>query len=169
MTLADNRTKNALQSKFERQSQWTTKMAHNGIKVWDSVYNEAITAESESVSKWTKIKKTIQDILTQKRSDYWRDYIRPLIQQGRLLEFISIEQSDLTWRSIIYNLPKGVLSFAVRSSIDFLPTLSNLKCWGKRTNTHCQLCKNHESLCHVLNNCSVSLNQGRHIVQLLQD
>ena len=179
MTLADNRTKNALQSKLERQSQWTTKMAHNGIKVWDSVYNKAINSSSEPVSKWTKIKKTIQEILMQKRSDYWRDYIRPLIQQGRMLEFISLEQSDLTWRSIIYNLPRGVLSFAVRSSIDFLPTLSNLKCWGKRTNAHCQLCKNNESLCHVLNNCSVSLNQGRytwrhdsilrHIVQLLQD
>ena len=43
---------------------------------------------------------------------------------------------------------------------------------------HCPLCKNNETLCHVLNNCSVSLNQGtytwrhdsilRHIVQLLQ-
>ncbi len=95
-----------------------------------------------------------------------------------MLKFIDLEQSDLTWRSIIYNLPRGVLSFTVRSSIDFLPTLSNLKCWGKRSNAHCQLCKNNETLCHVVNNCSVSLNQGRYtwrhdsilryIVQLLQ-
>ena len=77
----------------------------------DSVYNEAITTSPVSVSKWSKIKKTIQDILTQKRSDYWRDYIRPLIQQGKMLEFIYLEQSDLTWRSIIYDLPRGVLSF----------------------------------------------------------
>ena len=131
MTLADNRTKNALESKLERQSLWTTKMTRNGIQVWDSVYNEAITTSPVSVSKWSKIKKTIQDILTQKRSDYWIDNIRPLIQQGKMLEFIYLEQSDLTWRSIIYDLPRGVLSFAVRSSIDFLPTLSNLKCWGK--------------------------------------
>ena len=178
MTLADNRTRNALESKLERQSLWTTKITRNGIQVWDSVCNEAITTSPVSVSKWSKIKKTIQDILTQKHSDYWRDYIRPLIQQGKMLEFIYLEQSDLTWRSIIYDLPRGVLSFAVRSSIDFLPTLSNLKCWGKRTNARCPLCKNNETLCHVLNNCSVSLNQGRytwrhdsilrHIVQLLQ-
>ena len=95
-----------------------------------------------------------------------------------MLEFISAEESDLTWRSIIYDLPKGVLSFAVRSSIDFLPTLSNLKCWGKRSNARCPLCKSNESLSHALNNCSVSLNQGRytwrhdsilgHIVHCLQ-
>jgi len=75
--------------------------------------------------------------------------------------------------------PQGVLSFAVRSSIDFLPTLSNLKCWGKRSNVKCPLCKNKETLLHVLNNCTVSLNQGRytwrhdsvlnHIVHKLQE
>ena len=53
-------------------------MTRNGIEVWDSVYNEAITTSPVSVSKWSKIKKTIQDIFTQKRSDYWRDYIRCL-------------------------------------------------------------------------------------------
>ena len=42
---------------------------------------------------WSKMKKTIQDILTQKHFDYWRDYIRPLIQQGRVLDFINLEQS----------------------------------------------------------------------------
>ena len=83
MTLADKRTRNALESKLERQSLWTTKMTRNGIQVWDSVYNEAITTSPVSVSKWSKIKKTIQDILTQKRSDYWRDYIRPSSSKGR--------------------------------------------------------------------------------------
>ena len=130
-------------------------------------------------NKWPTIKKTIQDILKEKRTDHRRDYVKPLLQQGRMLEFISAENSDLTWRSIIYDLPRGVLSFAVRSAIDFLPTLSNLSRWGKRTNTRCPLCKNRESLLHVLNNCSVALTQGRytwrhdsilrHIVHLLQD
>ena len=95
-----------------------------------------------------------------------------------MLQLISAENSDLTWRSIIYDLPRGVLSFAVRSAIDFLPTRTNLKCWGKRTNALCPLCKNLASLSHVLNNCSVALTQGRftwrhdsilkHIVKLLQ-
>ena len=79
-----------------------------------------------------------------------------------MLEVISAEQSDLNWRSIIYDLPKGVLSFAVRSSIDFLPTLSNLKTWGKRSNARCPLCKNKETLHHILNNCSEALKQGRY-------
>lgn len=57
---------------------------------------------------------------------------------------------------------QGVLSFAVRSAIDYLPTFSNLKTWGKRTQSKCKLCSNHETLLHTLNNCSISLNQGRY-------
>ena len=122
---------------------------------------DAVIKTPPTCNKWHAIMKTIQDILKQNRSEYLRDYVKPLIQQGRMLEFISAENSDLTWRSIIYDLPRGVLSFAVRSAIDFLPTLSNLSRWGKRTNTRCPLCKNHESLLHVLNNCSIALTQGR--------
>ena len=57
-------------------------------------------------------------------------------------------------------LPRGVLSFAVRASIDFSPTLSNLCNWGKRTNANCKLCGNRETLNHVRNSCPVSLEQG---------
>ena len=79
-----------------------------------------------------------------------------------MLKLIHLENMDLTWKSIIFDLPRGVLSFAVRSSIDYLPTFSNLRTWGKRSQTKCKLCGNYETLLHVLNNCTVSLNQGRY-------
>ena len=105
--------------------------------------------------------KNINDLLFTQRSDFWKNYILPLIVQGNFLKLIDSENSDLTWRSIIYDLPKGVLSFAVRSAIDFLPTFNNLRTWGKRTNTTCKLCPNKETLQHILNICPISLNQGR--------
>ena len=37
----------------------------------------------------------------------------------------------------MFNLPRGVLSFAVRASIDFLHTLSNLKNWVKKGTDKC--------------------------------
>ena len=107
------------------------------------------------------MKKSIKDLVFNQRSAFWKNYIQPLIVQGNFLKLMESENSDLTWRSIIYDLPKGVLSFAVRSAIDFLPTFNNLKTWGKRTNTCCKLCSNKETLHHVLNMCPTSLNQGR--------
>ena len=55
-----------------------------------------------------------------------------------------------------------MLKFAINAGINTLPTLDNLKRWGKRVNDRCPFCGNIETLLHVLNNCSVSLDQGRY-------
>ena len=52
------------------------------------------------------------------------------------------------------------MSFVLRSSIDCLPSLAVLKRMHKRTSTSCPLCGNHQTLHHILNFCSVSLQQG---------
>jgi hypothetical protein len=56
-----------------------------------------------------------------------------------------------------------VLKFAVNSSIDTLPTLTNLRRWGKRASVDCQLCRNmvKQMLFHVLIHCKHTLDQGR--------
>ncbi|KAI8494325.1 hypothetical protein Bbelb_280850 [Branchiostoma belcheri] len=82
--------------------------------------------------------------------------------QKNLLQLLEEEKCDLTWRSTIYNLPKGILSFAVHTSIHTLPTFCNLATWGKRSSDRCKLCGNRETLHHVLNHYSVSLQQGRY-------
>lgn len=112
--------------------------------------------------KWNVIKDNVKKNLKTERESQWRETIKPLLVQGNMLKLIDAENSDLTWKSIIYNLPRGVLSFAVKSTIDFLPTFTNLRTWGKRLNVKCNLCKNTQTLLHVLNNCSISLNQGRY-------
>ena len=58
-------------------------------------------------------------------------------------------------------MPKNLLSFAIRSCIDCLPTPANLSLWGKRTNDKCKLCGNRGSLSHLLNSCPIALEQGR--------
>ena len=40
-------------------------------------------------------------------------------------------------------------------------TSDNLKRWGMKLNTQCKLCGNHETLCHILNSCSIALEQER--------
>ena len=43
-----------------------------------------------------------------------------------------------------------------------LPSLDNLKRWGKRVNDRCPFCGNIGTLAHVLSNCSTALTQGRY-------
>ena len=72
------------------------------------------------------------------------------------------EESDITWRSAIYSLPRRVLSFAINSSIDTLPTFRNLKLWCKKMSSNCKLCGNTQTLLHVLAGCKTMLDQGRY-------
>ena len=61
----------------------------------------------------------------------------------------------------MWDIPQGVLKFAINAGINTLPSLDNLKRWGKRVNDRCAFCGNIETLAHVLSNCSSALNQGR--------
>ena len=160
MVKADNRVVHALKSKIDRESKWKRKKARYGSNRWHSKFSEVNESESDTI-KWSDFKQKVKDLIAIDRTVFWRDYIKPLVQQGNLLKLIEAEGADLTWRSIIFDLPRGVLSFAVRASIDYLPTFCNLKTWGKRNSTNCKFCGNQETLMHVLNSCSVSLNQGR--------
>ena len=60
-----------------------------------------------------------------------------------------------------WGVPQGVLKFALNAGINTLPTLDNLKRWGKRVNDRCSFCGNIETLAHVLSNCLTALTQGR--------
>ena len=50
----------------------------------------------------------------------------------------------------------------MNSTLDTLPTNSNLLKWDKRSNAHCELCNGKETLLHTLNNCPTMLEQGRY-------
>jgi hypothetical protein len=83
--------------------------------------------------------------------------------QGNLFALLQAENESITWKSYMWDLPSGVLKFAVNSSIDTLPTFTNLKRWGKHASVNCQLCGNmvKQMLFHVLVHCKHTLDQGR--------
>jgi hypothetical protein len=83
--------------------------------------------------------------------------------QGNLFALLQAENESITWKSYMWDLPRGVLKFAVNSSIDTLPTFTNLRRWGKHASVNCQLCGNmvKQTLFHVLVHCKHTLDQGR--------
>ena len=99
----------------------------------------------------------------QKRVDnFWREKIGLYIMQGDYMALIMEEGNCITWKSFMWDIPQGVLKFAINAGINTLPTFDNLKRWGKRTNSRCPFCGNIQTLLHVLSNCNIALDQGRY-------
>ena len=88
------------------------------------------------------------------------EHVKTLIKQGKFLEMCNTEKTDATWNSYIFNLPKGTMKFILNSTLDTLPTKTNLKQWGKLTNDKC-FCGQRQTLNHILNGCRQGLEQGR--------
>jgi hypothetical protein len=76
---------------------------------------------------------------------------------------LQAENESITWKSYMWDLPCGVLKFAVSSSIDTLPTFTNHRRWGNHASVNCQLRGNmvKQTLFHVLVHCKHTLDQGR--------
>ena len=152
---ADTKVQAVLDAKVDRESKWSRKMSLANASVCEKYYEQCNT------SNWLSTRKQVKDTLNSESRDFWREKIQPLVFQGDFLKLVALEEGDLTWRSIIFDLPKGVLSFLARAAINSLPTSDNLKRWGMKLNTQCKLCGNHETLCHILNSCSIALEQER--------
>ena len=95
-------------------------------------------------------------------NDFWKEKVGHYIMQGDYLALIMEERGCVTWRSYLWDVPQGVLKFAMNAGINTLPTFDNLKRWGKRVNDRCPFCGNIQTLAHVLSLCNSALDQGRY-------
>ncbi len=150
---ADSTVNVALDQRLNHEQNWTRK---GSITVEsENVYQSAVSIACQETGNVniTKVKSKVKNIIQEDISKTWHNHIKSLVLQGQFLRLLELEKSCITWKSIAYNLPRGILKFAVNSSIDTLPTKSNLKRWGKRSSTKCNFCDSKETLHHVLNNC----------------
>ena len=83
--------------------------------------------------------------------------------QGDFTNLLIEEEESVTWQSIIRKMPRNVMSFAARLCTNSLNSPDNLVRWGARKMGSCPLCANQGgTLAHIVNFCTVSLNQGRY-------
>ena len=92
----------------------------------------------------------------------WNSKVQSLTMQGDFTNLLIEEKENVTWQSVIRNVPRGIMSFALKSVTNSLATPDNLKIWGKRHVSQCPLCNNSGTLQHILNFCPVALQQGRY-------
>ena len=105
-----------------------------------------------------EVKRDTKAVVSSDENEITFTHIQSLVKQGNFLKLTQMQQVDATWKSYIYNLPKGTMKFLINASIDTLPSNVNLSLWGKRTNLLCSLnCGKKETTNHMLNCCQVAL------------
>ena len=110
----------------------------------------------------TKVKSALKTSAAAENSSQILQKSKSLILQGKFVQLLHEQDMDATWKSFIYDLPKGTMKYLLNASIDTLPTKTNLKRWGKRTNDLCY-CGKRQTLNHILNCCNKSLTNGKYL------
>ena len=96
-----------------------------------------VAAQAEGPLTQKLLKGKIQAGIQKRVDDFWREKVGGYIMQGDYLALHMEEKSCLTWRSYLWDIPQGVLKFAINAGINTLPSADNLKRWGKRVSDRC--------------------------------
>ena len=165
---ADRKVNVALDSRLNRESNWKRKSSTivSCEKVRQNILDNQSTPDKSNNStnsmNVNKIKTVAKRSLNEEMQQYWLTHLKKLVVQGQLLTIAEDLNSDFSYKSLVFDLPRNVLKFLSNACIDTLPINVNLKRWNKRSSVACKLCSNKETLLHVLNNCKTMLTQGRY-------
>jgi hypothetical protein len=97
---------------------------------------EPIPTQADTIPKVSAIRREVRRIF-QEKDEAWAARVREYTMQGYLFALLQAENESITWNLYMWDLPCGVLKFAVNSGIDMLPTFTNLKRRGKRALVSC--------------------------------
>jgi hypothetical protein len=87
---------------------------------------EPIPTKADTVPKVSAIRREVRRVFQEEEDDAWAARISEYTMQGNLFAPLQAENESITWKSYMWDLPRGILKFAVNSSIDTLPTFTNL-------------------------------------------
>ena len=121
---------------------------------------------SSKMEWWSKTKgKAKRDMVIQEiREEEERARLQKAVQQsqqGQWTAWESALQRSLSWNDLFHMAPLRI-SFILRSVYDLLPSNANLVKWGKSEDPSCPLCKERQTVEHVLSSCKTALSQGRY-------
>lgn len=105
-----------------------------------------------------EIKKTVQELTETQH----HETLKSKTLQGSLHRSIKFNDNHLIWASTLDMLPENIFKWSLNAVVDMVPHKTNLHRWNRSPTNLCPLCKGKQTLCHVLNNCPIALNQGRY-------
>ena len=137
----DTTVNDVLDVKLAREGQWTQKKSTAVYS--ESLFQQASSESSQHLSPKTKlntIKSKVKKFIKEDSERQRAEHAKELIKQGRLIQLLQEMEMDATWKSYLFALPKGTMKFILNSTIDTLPTKTNLKLWGLSGSDKCKLC-----------------------------
>jgi hypothetical protein len=78
---------------------------------------EPIPAQADTVPKVSAIRREVRSVFQEDDDDAWVACISEYTMQGNLFALLQAENESITWKFYMWDLPCGVLKFAVKSSI----------------------------------------------------
>jgi hypothetical protein len=78
---------------------------------------EPIPTQADSVPKVSAIRKEVLRVFREE-NDAWAARVRGYTLQGNLFALLQSESEGITRKSYMWNLPRGILKFALNASID---------------------------------------------------
>ena len=107
-----------------------------------------------------KLKKAGKTLVKEKYLSRAKVAAGKLETQGAMASLLAEEEASVPWQSLIYAVPKGVMSWAARASTNCLASPDNLARWKKIVDAKCPLCSITPcTLGHLLSNCKEALNR----------
>ena len=172
LSSSDPVVKEALECQLSREGKWKKKSstAVQCQEIFEQLQDECNIPTPENTylfetiirKELPKIKKVAQKKIKDKRLTEAKASSSKLAFQGDLCKVLEEDSADIDWKTIIYRVPKGVMSFACRAATNSLATPDNLPRWGRIVDSRCKLCTHSPcTLGHLLSNCKVALDQGR--------
>ena len=176
--VADEDTREALESAEAREAEWTRKSStivqckeifaemkeeqKCRIPTPDNCANYAVTVRVEKPNIMVEARRKVENLYREKSIET----ASQCAFQGEMLSLLAKEEKDISWKATIFQVPRGVMAWAVRASTNTLATPDNLARWGRRVETKCNMegCSAICSLGHLLSSCAKSLDrfQFRH-------
>jgi hypothetical protein len=75
---------------------------------------EPISTQGDTVSKVLAIKREVRRVLQEEEDKTWAAHICRYTMQRNLFALLQAENEGITWKSYMWDLPHGVLKFAVK-------------------------------------------------------
>ena len=114
-----------------------------------------LVSTSESSNKKDIVKSAKGNVMEEDRLMRY-NHTTSLEHHGSIYKNIDDDAANL-WATTIWSLKSPIFKFALNAAQDVLPHNKNLHLWKKKSSSLCPLCKEVQSLVHVLNNCPVAL------------
>ena len=171
--VADRDTKEALLNGEQREEGWTRKTSTliQCREVFSEMKedNECRIPTPENCSTFAvtvrvekpKILKAAKEKVAKIYKKHSSEAVEAAPFQGEMLSLLEKEGQDISWKASIFQVPRGVMAFAVRAGTNTLATPDNLERWGRPVNKICIMegCNATCTLGHLLSGCAKSLDR----------